>query len=298
MVDYKTSKRATKIDDAASSIQLGFYARSIGDSTGEEVIGAEMNGGSMANGTQAIKIPQLRNLHEKSGFDRTSTSNNRGFGFLHDGNTDTLFNFLGVFPFDDQKRLDVEAFLLCFSTDTHAGVGAQATLPQPEPAGQPPSVSELIGLAAAGDVGLVVKGVVDDAQRGYYRAGDGTFQSDRASEVLDETTLLALAGPGAELTFTAVPPGSEVRIGVDRDEDGFLDRDELDAGSNPADPVSTPANVGDLNGDGVVGRTDFLALLAAWGPCPQPCPPSCEADFDSDCTVGITDFLTLFSNWG
>jgi len=107
-----------------------------------------------------------------------------------------------------------------------------------------------------------------------------------------------LAGPGAELTFTAVPSGSEVRIGVDRDEDGFFDRDELDAGSNPADPVSTPENVGDLDGDGVVGITDFLALLAAWGPCPQPCPPSCSADFDSDCTVGITDFLTLLSNWG
>ena len=115
--------------------------------------------------------------------------------------------------------------------------------------------------------------------------------------MLDETTLLALAGPGAELTFTAVPPGSEVRIGVDRDEDGFFDRDELDAGSNPADPVSTPNNVGDLDGDGIVGITDFLALLAAWGPCPQPCPPSCSADFDSDCTVGITDFLTLLSNW-
>jgi hypothetical protein len=29
-------------------------------------------------------------------------------------------------------------------------------------------------------------------------------------------------------------------MGIDRDEDGFLDRDELDAGSDPADPQSTP----------------------------------------------------------
>jgi hypothetical protein len=48
------------------------------------------------------------------------------------------------------------------------------------------------------------------------------------------------ATPGQALTYTCVPPGEGERIGVDRDEDGFLDRDELDAGSDPADPASTP----------------------------------------------------------
>jgi len=108
--------------------------------------------------------------------------------------------------------------------------------------------------------------------------------------------MLALAGPGTPLTFTAVPVGSAVRIGVDRDQDGFFDRDELDAGTDPADPGSTPL-LGDLDGDGTVGVTDFLALLAAWGPCPGPCPPSCPADLDGDCAVGITDFLLLLANW-
>ena len=55
---------------------------------------------------------------------------------------------------------------------------------------------------------------------------------------------------------------------------------------------------GDLDGDGVVGIIDFLELLASWGPCPQPCPPTCPADLDGDCTVGITDFLALLGNWG
>jgi hypothetical protein len=55
---------------------------------------------------------------------------------------------------------------------------------------------------------------------------------------------------------------------------------------------------GDLDGDGVVGVLDFLDLLAAWGPCPQPCPPSCVADLDGDCMVGVTDFLILLANWG
>ena len=50
---------------------------------------------------------------------------------------------------------------------------------------------------------------------------------------------------------------------------------------------------GDLDGDGIVGITDFLALLGAWGPN-----PGHPADFDGDGLVGITDFLTLLGNWG
>ena len=122
----------------------------------------------------------------------------------------------------------------------------------------------------------------------------GDFQSDRVAEILSEQDMLALAGPGKPLTVTAVPAGSEVRIGVDRDEDGFFDRDELDAGTDPANPLSTPP-LGDLDGDGIVGITDFLALLAAWGPCPEPCPLTCPADLDGDCSVGITDFLLLLA---
>ncbi|MCH8150837.1 MAG: hypothetical protein IH830_00505 [Planctomycetes bacterium] len=54
---------------------------------------------------------------------------------------------------------------------------------------------------------------------------------------------------------------------------------------------------GDLDGDGVVGILDLLALLAAWGPCPDP-PQECPADLDNDTTVGILDLLTLLANWG
>ena len=49
----------------------------------------------------------------------------------------------------------------------------------------------------------------------------------------------------------------------------------------------------DLDGDGTVGITDFLALLAAWGTDPGG-PP----DLDGDGTVGITDFLMLLGTWG
>lgn len=54
---------------------------------------------------------------------------------------------------------------------------------------------------------------------------------------------------------------------------------------------------GDLDGDGVVGILDLLALLAAWGPCPDP-PESCFADLDCDGEVKIFDLLILIANWG
>src|SRR5262249_58543598 len=50
------------------------------------------------------------------------------------------------------------------------------------------------------------------------------------------------ATPGQDLTFSCVPPGSGDRIGIDRDQDGFRDRDELDGGKDPADPTSFPGS--------------------------------------------------------
>ncbi len=50
----------------------------------------------------------------------------------------------------------------------------------------------------------------------------------------------------------------------------------------------------DADGDRNVGITDFLKVLATWGPCPG----SCVADADRDGLVGIEDFLDLLANWG
>ena len=58
-----------------------------------------------------------------------------------------------------------------------------------------------------------------------------------------------------------------------------------------------PPLPGDLDGDGLVGTTDFLLLLANWGPCPDPCPPVCLGDLDGDCGVRVSDFLLLLANW-
>ena len=37
--------------------------------------------------------------------------------------------------------------------------------------------------------------------------------------------------------------GEQHRLGVDRDDDGYPDRDELDVGTDPDDPLSTPPDV-------------------------------------------------------
>ena len=67
------------------------------------------------------------------------------------------------------------------------------------------------------------------------------FRSDRVTDpVLTDEQLRAFATGGAGLTYTCVPPGSGMRIALDRDEDGAFDRDELDAGTDPADPLSVP----------------------------------------------------------
>jgi len=60
--------------------------------------------------------------------------------------------------------------------------------------------------------------------------------------------------------------------------------------ASPGAPAPCPA---DLDGDGGVGVSDFLELLAAWGPN-----PGHPADLDGDGTVGVTDFLQLLADWG
>ncbi len=51
---------------------------------------------------------------------------------------------------------------------------------------------------------------------------------------------------------------------------------------------------GDLDGDGTVGITDLLSLLADWGPCAASCP----ADLSGDGAVDSIDLLLLLHGWG
>ncbi|MHC5115376.1 MAG: hypothetical protein ACYTGP_13220, partial [Planctomycetota bacterium] len=185
-------------------------------------------------------------------------------------------------------------------TDTHAGVGTQATM---EGSGSDPVGlrDAMIALADTGGVGLVAKGRVDGAPRGYQYLAAGVFESDRAGVTTTAALLDGIAGPGSEITYTLVPAGAQTRIGVDRDGDTFYDGDEIDACTDPADATSFPGDGqpslcacdGDIDGDGEVGFDDLLGVLAAWGPC-----GACDEDLDGDGEVGFQDLLIVLSAWG
>ncbi len=214
----------------------------------------------------SIKTAQLRNLYEKVGFEATQQLNLSGFGFLHDGSVDSISRFVSSPTFQvasDQEVANLVALMLSFSgsdlptgsttsiqeppgtssNDTHAAVGTQTTLVDAASAApaQLALIQSLEQLALNGKIGLIVKGRAGGLDRGWsYVAANANYQADRAVEVLTPAGLLASAQPGGELTYTAVPKVSSLRLGVDRDADTYFDRDELDLGSDPADPDSIP----------------------------------------------------------
>ena len=80
---------------------------------------------------------------------------------------------------------------------------------------------------------LVVKGTLNGEPRGWImtpvsqNTGETIFQSDRLEEQHTFQELRQFAEePTQELTFTCVPTGSGMRIGIDRNDDGTYDADE------------------------------------------------------------------------
>ncbi|MBI5864224.1 MAG: c-type cytochrome [Planctomycetes bacterium] len=191
----------------------------------------------LINPNQSIDVPQIRNMYTKANFSRDSLENNLGFGYNHDGVFDGLINFFHIPNFTgftdgklgEQQRRDVIAYVMSFSTDTHAGSGAQLTLDGRglDASGARARFALLLKIANQGEVGLIAKGRIDGAARGFVYDGAGSFEPDRSSEpAIRAADLAALARDGGELTLTLVPLGTETRLGVDRDDDGVLDGDE------------------------------------------------------------------------
>lgn len=228
---------------------------------------------------QFFKVAHLRNLYQKVGMfgmpanpffnpgdNGFKGDQVRGFGFSHDGSVDTvarfveavLFNFGFGGPAGFQnvtQRREMEAFLLAFDTDLKPIVGQQVTLTSANGVDAGPRINLLISRAQVGDCDLVVHGRIAGEPRGWV-FGAGQFQSDRTgAPPLFDSELRALAAtPGQELTYTAVPPDTGVRCGVDRDTDGSVDADERDAGSDDADVASLPAKALICAGDTVLLR--------------------------------------------
>ena len=231
-------------------------------------------GRSFENETQHFKIAHMRNVYQKLGMfgmarvPFLSAGNNghqgnqiRGFGMLHDGAIDTVFRFLGatVFNLTNSEQRDLEALAIQFPSNLAPIVGQQVTLNSTNAGTAGPRIDLLIaraktcfdvlGTPGETECEVIVKGSDGADDRGWVGELQGPcgpaqtimFRSDRASEpLLTDAQLRAIAMGGEELTYTCVPPCTGERSGIDRDQDGALDQDEEDAGSDPADPSSVP----------------------------------------------------------
>ncbi len=255
-------------------------------------------------GSLMSKIAQFRNLAEKIGLDGTQAESRAGFGFGHDGSVDSLTRFLnGLRIVPDKDIADLSAFLLSVSgSDTAtpsgpvdpsppAATGRQLTIAEPM---RPALIDAMLALALSptGRVDLIAKGTQSGTPRGWFYLPEmGKFQADSAGEITTVDALIGLAGVGSELTFTVVPRGLGNRLGIDRDLDGILDRDEIDAGTNPADRQLLPRVVAPTAG--VAFGTDLS--LAAQIP-PLPAAGSIAWWKDGQFIVGATNEVLSFPN--
>lgn len=304
----------------------------------------------------SFKVPQLRNLYERTGYNHLRDDSVIGFGYSPDGHFSSLEAFVSQFSInlgtltnasvqDDQETLAAfTAFLLSFagsestsgdiatdpifgtgplpvgvnSNDSHAAVGYQTTLTGgPLPTGSTAELEaevfpilERDKMAPVLDlekyVGLVARGTIAGERRGWAWAeynvllAEHMYRSDTASEpLISHADLVLLAQdstqPDNSLTFTVVPDGTGDRIGIDRDEDGALDYDELHdpCGADWADPASTPREcVADVNQDGQLSPADYHAWILAFN-TQQIC--GCDQNGDGACLPA--DFNAWLNNF-
>lgn len=169
----------------------------------------------------------------------------KAFGLLHDGSEDTIESFMSAQVFDDnglgagfenrQQRLDIQEYILAFDSDLAPVVGQQVTVAASSGAAAQRAelllkradrsfTSKVLG-GRVKETEVVVKGLINGRERGFLYVGRNLFgwpkfRSDRNETVTGFSTLLSrFNGP---VTFTAVPPGSGVRIALDRNLDGRL----------------------------------------------------------------------------
>jgi len=198
-----------------------------------------------------MKTPHLRNLYDKVGRFNVRGPQIAGFGFLHDGTVESVVGFLrfDVFFFPgkteaekDLIRRQLHHYLMAFDTGMAPLVGRQVTVSGELSGGDREMLDLMTTRAAAGDCDVIARAWEGKVQRGWLLR-NREFSSDRGADApLTLGELLDRYQRGAEpVTFTCVPPGDGRRSAIDRDLDGYLDGDEILAGSDPANSRSVPA---------------------------------------------------------
>jgi hypothetical protein len=137
-----------------------------------------------------------------------------------------------------QIRRNLEQYMMVFPTNFFPIMGQQVTLTNKNAAEVNARIDLLIARADNGECDLVAV----KKKKGFLYQGGGSFARDTVTRgPISDVNLRAKAENGVDITYTCTPPGSGMRIALDRDEDGALNGDERDAGTDPADPNSVPA---------------------------------------------------------
>ncbi|MCR9093418.1 MAG: hypothetical protein NXI30_04315 [bacterium] len=230
---------------------------------------------SFEGAVQHVKVPHIRNMVQKIGMFSVSGDQVRGTGFLHDGSVDTLKTFFEspVFALDNQQESDLEALMLAAPSDVAPIVGQQVTITPAtfevtdvnaritlldDMAGTAFESAVLGGAVTQCDV--VVKTVEAGVEKGWVSTAGGTYTPDDGGAPITEAALRAKADPDGDaltLTYTAVPPGSGQRIGIDRDLDLVLNGvDNCPAAPNGPGGGTCTAGEPDLRGTACTLPTD------------------------------------------
>jgi YVTN family beta-propeller protein len=166
----------------------------------------------------------------------------RGFGYTHDGSVDTLSRFVSASVFDltNTEETRVEAFMIAFDSDLAPIVGQQVTLTSTNSGVAGPRIDLMLARCGTNfaskilvdlnggpvnECDLIAKLDQGGSQRGYvYDLSSNLFDPDDGGTAISDAALRALAGaPDQEVTYTAAPPGSGFRMGINRDLDTLLD---------------------------------------------------------------------------
>jgi hypothetical protein len=166
----------------------------------------------------------------------------RGFGFTNEGSVDTMDRFFHALVFNQPElltgfpaldpeptRRNVEQFMLAFDSDLAPIVGQQVTVNSANLAGATPRVTLLEQRAGTSFTSKILGGTVTECDlvatyvyqgatvRLLYNPQSGVYvgyQNGNPAFSVPGSLLFEYSqgGAGQEVTFTAVPPGSGLRI--------------------------------------------------------------------------------------
>jgi hypothetical protein len=166
----------------------------------------------------------------------------RGFGFLHDGGMDTMFDFFFATNFGTgevqtplppliggpinnpdgiktdahglHEREALEAFVFAMDSNFAPIVGQQVTLASSNTSAATARINLFLARAAADECEVIA--INSETGEGYLYSG-GVFLRDKtAAPSLTDIQLRALAHDGTTITYTCVPKGNGRRLAFDR----------------------------------------------------------------------------------